>query len=404
MLQMHRRVAARLTVFVLVMLVVEFLDEFAYSALEAARPLIRDAFMLTYVEVSLITVVPVLVAILVEPVAGLFADTGKRRLLMVSGAILFGLGLILQGFAPIFSVFLVGATLQAPASGIFVSLAQASLMDDAPQRREHRMALWTFSGSLAVVTGPLLLAAMTALGSNWRPAFIGIGVLSLVVALSIALLPKNPALRSETADDVVNESNQSLRDRLKDVVALLRNRNVWRWLILLESSNLMLDVLFGLLALYMVDVVGVTPAEASLAIVVWTGVGLLGDFLLIPLLERVRGLIYLRFSASLTLILFPTFLLVNQWVGKLVLLALMGLFNAGWYAILQSKLYDTLDGQSGAVLIVGNAAGLFGTLLPLLLGMVAQRQGLEVAMWCLLAGPIALLIALPRPANSDDDV
>ncbi len=404
MLQMYRRVAARLTVFVLVMLVVEFLDEFAYSALEAARPLIRDAFMLTYVEVSLITVVPVLVAILVEPVAGLFADTGKRRLLMVSGAILFGLGLILQGFAPIFSVFLVGATLQAPASGIFVSLAQASLMDDAPQRREHRMALWTFSGSLAVVTGPLLLAAMTALGSNWRPAFIGIGVLSLVVALSIALLPKNPALRSETADDVVNESNQSLRDRLKDVVALLRNRNVWRWLILLESSNLMLDVLFGLLALYMVDVVGVTPAEASLAIVVWTGVGLLGDFLLIPLLERVRGLIYLRFSASLTLILFPTFLLVDQWVGKLVLLALMGLFNAGWYAILQSKLYDTLDGQSGAVLIVGNAAGLFGTLLPLLLGMVAQRQGLEVAMWCLLAGPIALLIALPRPANSDDDV
>jgi len=404
MLQMYRRVASRLTIFVLVMLVVEFLDEFAYSALEAARPLIRDAFKLTYVEVSLITVVPVLVAILVEPVAGLFADTGKRRLLMVSGAILFGLGLILQGFAPIFSVFLVGATLQAPASGIFVNLAQASLMDDAPQRRENRMALWTFSGSLAVVTGPLLLAAMTALGSNWRLAFIGIGVLSLVVALSIALLPKNPALRSETADDVVNESNQSLRDRLKNVAALLRNRNVWRWLILLESSNLMLDVLFGLLALYMVDVVGVTPAEASLAIVVWTGVGLLGDFLLIPLLERVRGLIYLRFSASLTLILFPTFLLVDQWVGKLVLLALMGLFNAGWYAILQSKLYDTLDGQSGAVLIVGNAAGLFGALLPLLLGMVAQRQGLEVAMWCLLAGPIALLIALPRPANSDDDV
>jgi FSR family fosmidomycin resistance protein-like MFS transporter len=96
------------------------------------------------------------------------------------------------------------------------------------------------------------------------------------------------------------------------------------------------------------------------------------------------------------LVLFPTFLLVDPWGLKLVLLSVMGLFNAGWYAILQGKLYDTLGDQSGAVLIVSNAAGMFSAIIPAILGFVAQAYGLNTAMWLLLAGPIALLIGLPR--------
>lgn len=381
----------RLTLFVFVMLVVEFLDEFAYSALEAARPLIRDAFELTYVEISLITTLPVLIAILIEPVIGLYADSGKRRTLMVGGGVLFSAGLIIQGLAPTFPIFLMGATFLAPASGVFVNLAQASLMDDAPQRRENRMALWTFSGSLAVVIGPLVLTAIIALGADWRLFFIGAGLLSLAATLWILRLPNSQALRTDGNGDELG-----IRENLRRAGRLLRRRDVWRWLVLLEFSNLMLDVMFGLLALYMVDIVGVSEAQAALAIVVWTGVGLLGDFLLIPLLERVRGLVYLRFSAVMELFLYPLFLLIEPWGAKLVVLGVIGLFNAGWYAILQGKLYDRLGDQSGAVLIVGNAAGIAGALVPLGLGIVAEAYGLDVAMWLLLAGPIALTIGLLR--------
>jgi FSR family fosmidomycin resistance protein-like MFS transporter len=38
--------------------------------------------------------------------------------------------------------------------------------------------------------------------------------------------------------------------------------------------------------------------------------------------------------------------------------------------------------------------------MPLLLGIVAQRYGLDAAMWFLLAGPIALLIGIPRHSSS----
>ena len=85
----------------------------------------------------------------------------------------------------------------------------------------------------------------------------------------------------------------NLKDGVVNALRALRRGEVLRWLTLLQFSDLMLDVLLGFLALYFVDVVGVTPAQAGLAVAVWTGVGLLGDFLLIPLLERVRGLSYL---------------------------------------------------------------------------------------------------------------
>lgn len=90
-------------------------------------------------------------------------------------------------------------------------------------------------------------------------------------------------------------------------------------------------------------------------------------------------------------------MLVEPFTAKLVLLGIIGLFNAGWYAILQGQLYDALGEQSGTVLVVGNATGVIGAALPVLLGVVAESFGLDVAMWLLVVGPIAQIVALPRP-------
>jgi MFS transporter, FSR family, fosmidomycin resistance protein len=169
-----------------------------------------------------------------------------------------------------------------------------------------------------------------------------------------------------------------------------------RWLLLLQFANLMLDVLFGFIALYFVDVSGLSPEFAALAVSIWTGMSLLGDFLLVPLVERVRGLDYLRVSVILELLLFPAFLLAPQPWLKLILLGLLGLFNSGWYAIRQAHLFSSLPGKSGTVLALDTVSGLFGNLLPFGIGLAAQAFSLGRAIWLLLAGPIALLLYLPR--------
>jgi FSR family fosmidomycin resistance protein-like MFS transporter len=95
-------------------------------------------------------------------------------------------------------------------------------------------------------------------------------------------------------------------------------------------------------------------------------------------------------------VIFPCFLVVGPIAAKLVLMTMIGLLRAGWYAILQARLYQSLPGQSGVALALGNIAGLAGGLIPLGLGALAQSAGLGATMWVLLAAPIALLVGLPR--------
>jgi FSR family fosmidomycin resistance protein-like MFS transporter len=99
----------------------------------------------------------------------------------------------------------------------------------------------------------------------------------------------------------------SFAEGMRGALRTLRRHDVLRWLTWLQFSDLMLDILLGFLALYMVDVGKVTPAQAGMAVAIWTGLGLLGDLLLIPLLERVRGLDYLRWSALLEFVLYVAF-------------------------------------------------------------------------------------------------
>ena len=374
---------------ILLYLLIEFLDELVFGVSEAAWPLIRSDLGLTYIQIGLALSLPKLMASLIEPFIGILGDIWRRRILIVGGGILFTIAVLLTSQAEIFPALLFAFVLFNPSSGAFVSLSQASLMDSAPKRHDQNMARWTFAGSLGVVLGPILLGAVTLMGGTWRSVYLGLGILSLgVVSGARWILPNDTHLTWPGFGQ--------LWGGFKDAFAALRRGEVVRWLTLLEFSDFMLDILYSYLALYFVDVVGLTPANAAFAVGVWTAVGLIGDFLLIPLLERVEGLAYLRVSALVELLLFPVFLLTSNFYYKLLVLGLIGLFNAGWYAILKGRLYSSMPGQSGSVMALNQVGGLIGSFLPFGIGLAAERLGLEAAMWLMLAGPLALLIGLPR--------
>jgi FSR family fosmidomycin resistance protein-like MFS transporter len=403
-----RRALRRPAGFILLLLAVEFLDELVYGVGEAAWPLIRDDLALSYLQIGLLQGVPGIIAAFIEPFLGILGDTWKRWVLIVGGGVCFTLALVAVGLSPGFAVLLGAPVLFYPASGAFVSLSQATLMDQDPARHEHLMARWTLAGSLGVVAGPLLLGAGVLAGLGWRGVYFVLALLALgLTLLAWRRLRRTTTLPSPGGRGAGGEGERpdtqrqagglpALRLGFRLAFAALRRREVLRWLILLDFGDFMLDVLLGFLALYFVDVVGVSAGMAGVAVAVWSAVGLLGDALLIPLLERVRGLTYLRFSAGLMLALFAAFLLVPDYWVKLVLLAFMGLFNSGWYAILAGQLYSTLPGQSGTAMAVGSIFGLVGSAVVALLGLVAEVAGLPVTMWLLMLGPVAILVGLPR--------
>ncbi|HEX2267525.1 MAG TPA: MFS transporter [Actinomycetota bacterium] len=353
----------------------------------AALPLIRRDLRLSYQDVGVLLSVPTFISAAVEPTFGILADSGRRRLLIISGGFAFAAGLLAVASATGFPVLLAAFILIWPASGAFVSLSQATLMDMEPDLRERNMARWVLAGSVGVVTGPVLVAAVAGIGISWRMPVVALAVLG--GALAIGTL-RGPHLTRPTSDGL------NAWRILREAVRQLRNREVVRWLTVLQLSDLMLDVLLAYVALYFVDVVGFTPAAAGLAVLVSTVAGLIGEAAMLGILRRVPGLRYLRISAVLAAAVFVAFLLAPWPAAKLGAVAMLSIVTAGWYTVPNARLYDALPGRSGTAVALTSASDLVGALLPLSVALVAGRAGLGLALWICLLAPVALLILVPR--------
>jgi FSR family fosmidomycin resistance protein-like MFS transporter len=258
-------------------------------------------------------------------------------------------------------------------------------MDADPPQRARSMARWTLAGSFGYVGGPILLVVAVWVGVGWRGA---------IAALAVAALPLTfAALRFPSPQQ---DTAPPLGRAVRDALAAIRRGEVVRLLLTLEAADLLLDVFHGFLALYLVYGAGQTPSVAALGVGVWTGAGLVGDGLLLPVLRRTTGVRVVRVTALMSLVAYPCFLVVPGVVPKLVLLAALGLLNSGWYAIPKAWLYDELPDRSGTVVAVGGLGGIAGAFVPLLLGVLAGAAGIAAMMWVLLLAPVALLSLTPR--------
>ena len=350
---------------------------------------------------------PLLAGGLLELPLGVLAGEGRRRRLAVlGGGVLFVLTLLGVASAHSFAVLLAAFIAFYPASGAFVSLTQAELMDARPGRQAQMMARWDLAGSTGAVAGPLLLTAVLASGGGWRAAYLVLAGAAAVVWLATCLRgPLGLTAAAEATAGVAGGSGAgdgragrwAWGRRAREVGAALRCWGTLRWLILLEIADLLVDVFTGFLALYLVDVAHLSPATAALAIAVRLGAGLAGDAVLIGVLERgsvlARGgdLAVLRVTAVAAALLYPGFMLVPGVAPKLVILAVLSAVTAPWYPLLQARLYESLPGRSSVAVTLSSAAGLAGGLGPLAVGVTAQAFGLEWALAGLVVVPVVVL-------------
>jgi FSR family fosmidomycin resistance protein-like MFS transporter len=363
-------------------------DELVFGVQDSALPLIRGDLKLSYTAIGLLLSAPALAANLVEIPIGLLADSPRRRRLVLGGGVLFTAALVAVALAPVFGVLLAALAVLYPASGAFVALSQADLMDADTTRREQNMARWNLAGSLGALAGPGLLIAAVVVAAGWRGAYAAMAVAAAIVLCALVLTRVSRPAGAEPATGL----GQALRGALRS----LTRGEVLRNLLLLEVSDLMLDVLTGYLALYFVDVLGEPVWVGALVVAVRVASGLAGDFATIHLLERVAGLVYIRATAAATLLAYPLFLLLPSVGPKLAVLALVSLLSAGWYPVLQARQYESLPGQSGAQLAIGNVFRIAATPVPLLIGLAATRFGLGGALWIFAVSPLLLTVLLLR--------
>ena len=332
---------------------------------------------------------------------GVLAGQGRRRrLVILGGGIVFLFTLLAVASARSFAVLLAAFVAFYPASGAFVSLTQAEIMDARPHRQAQVMARWDLAGAAGAVAGPLLLTAVLASGRGWRADYLVLAGISALIWLGALLRGRPEADGQPTAAEAEEAEQRPWKVRVREIGPeigrALRDWCTLRWLLLIEVADLLVDVFTGFLALYLVDVVHMTPAVAALAIAVRLGAALAGDAALIVILERVSDLTVLRVSAAAAALLYPGFLLVPGVVPKLAVLAALSAATAPWYPVLQARLYGSLPGRSSVAVTLSCAAGLAGGLGPLAVGLVAQGFGLSWALAGLVLVPVAVLLVPGR--------
>lgn len=390
-----------------VALAVEFADELVDGVKGAALPAMQHSLGLNYTQLGLLASVPLLLGGLLELPLGLLAGQGRRRRAAVlGGGVVFVLSIAAVAFARDFAELLTAFVIFYPASGAFVSLTQATLMDAEPDRQARSMARWDLAGNAGAVAGPVLLVAVLAAHGDWRDGYLLVAALS--AAAWLAVLRTRPArdasasdtsasdasVREALADDASGTDETGSKETTDEPSVGLRDiighaRIAARWLVLLEVANLLVDGLTGFVAVYLVDVARLTPALAAIAIAIRLGAALAGDAALIIVLERFQerakeGTI-LRATAVAAAVLFPAFLLVPGAAPKLVSLAILSAVTAAWYPLLQARLYGATP--SPVAVTLSTAASLAGGLGPLAVGLAAQAFGLPWALAGLAAVP-----------------
>ncbi len=373
-------------------LAVELVDELFDGTKSAAMPLIRHDLGLSYVQVGLLAAVPVIAGSLIELPVGVLSGSGRRRRRVVlTGGVVFIGAVLAAGLARTFPVLLAALVVFFPASGAFVTLTQSALLDAGPDRRAQLMARWTLAGSVGAVLGPLLVAAVLGAGGSWRLAFVLVAVGGAISWLAVAAAGRAAEGTGQT-DDTKDDGWPGLRTAIQ----ISARAGAFRWLVLLQVADLLLDVFSAFLALYLVSAVHVSAAVAALGVAVRLASGLAGGALLIPLLERCQERALLRVSVLAAGLLYPAFLLVPGLAPKLVLLAALSIATAPWYPVLQAGLFRSLPGRSGLAVSLSSAAGLAGGIGPLVVGLLAQHFGLTWAMASLALVPVVMLAAPGR--------
>ncbi len=395
-------------------LAVELVDEMVDGTKSAAMPLIRHDLTLSYLQIGLLAAVPLLAGSILELPVGVISGSGsRRRRFVLAGGLVFIASVLAAGLASSFLGLLLALTIFFPASGMFVSLTQAALMDAAPDRRPRHMAWWTLAGSIGAVAGPLLVAVVLGAGGSWRLAFVLIAGFSTAAWGGVAWTGQR---RNARAGDAARFDGNGAEFGLtagenaaepawpgwRMAISVVRRSGAVRWLMLLEVANLMLDVPTPFLALYLVAVVHVSPPVAALAVAVRLAAGLAGDVILIRLLATRDSRRVIRAGVWAALALFPAFLVVPGLGLKLVLLAAVTIATAPWYPVLQAELYGSLPGRSGLAVTLTSASGLAGALGPLAVGVLAERFGLSWAMAALCIVPV-LMLAVPAARRRAPD-
>lgn len=343
-------------------------------------------------------------SLLVSPLSVL-VDHHDRRLPAVGGVAGYAASLLLMAAAPSLPLVLAAALLLGASSDLMVGACEVALADHGDDDLHRHVSRSNFLASVGDLAGPALFVAVAAFGGSWRAALLAGAALMAAYALLLATVPFPPrAVEASVASGLGGRAGVPWRDGLR----LLRDPTLW-WLAAASALFSQLDeAYFGFASAFLAGHRHLGPASAT---VVASGLVVGGLVTYARLSRRPAGPAAMpRAAAVLTL----SAVLVALVPGPIALAFVTTAFGAAvavFWVGLQSRQLRHTEGRVGAVTTLVGLLEQPGVLVPVAVGALADRLGLQSAMLAYAVVPALLVVlsgrlrgpALARPAPPPEE-
>lgn len=383
-----------------ILLSTALLDELTDGFLVVGIPLARDSFAMTYEQVGLVFTVGAIAALIIEPVINIASDHVSKRTPILCGMFSLVFAFALAGLAHQYTLLLLAVAVAYPAIGAAVGLAQAALVEQRPNAATRTLARWTLLSSVGDLLSPLVVAVTAATGGGWTAlSLIAAALWLLAGGLTLPTPFPKPIVSRETANDTPLPSVWA--DLRQAIGVALRDRLLLRWMGILLMATMIDEIFLGFTGLLLHDRLHASIATTSLLL----AFGMIGGMAGLLIMERVlarqadpqrMGIRMLPWLALLTLAGIVALLLAQAlWLAAIALFAI-GLGATGWYPVARAATYDRLPGRAGLARAITGLIMPLELILPTIVGVLAERLGLVIALGFLGLAPIGVLLLAPR--------
>jgi MFS family permease len=333
---------------------------------------------------AVVLVGPQIVAAVLEGGVAIVSDALDRRRLAAAGQVVLAAALLAAGCARSPWTLTFALAIAGAASGVACGAGQALLVLESASGAHRAMTRWTLFASVGDLLAPLVTAAAIAAGVSYRGAMVAVALVVAVQAASL-LRARSDGMTQASPPDVQS-------DVASGVAGALRERRLWAWLFAAAMCTLLDELVVALASLRLHQEQGVGEATSAGAAVAFA----LGSVIGAALADRVGSSQPPRWVlvASAVACAAPCGVLAGADHPALTCAALLGLgiTAAPQHALCQAFAYRELPDRPGAVQALGQAFVVVDVVAPLLLGLVADRFGLRVALGCLLAQPVVVTL------------
>lgn len=366
--------------------VVALLDELASGAPTIGAPDIERSFGLTHASTTLVIfVVPAIVGFVVEPFVFLLSDRYPRKWFVAGGLGTMAIASFVAALAPNAATLAGAIACWYVAAGASASVAQATLVDRAPEQGARTMTRWTLFAAVGDLLAPLALGGIAALGLSWRASFVLVGVALAIWCIAITA-SRFPTTQAAGDDEPARPSLlRALREALRDRVLLL-------WLLGVALCDLLDEILVVFASLHVRIDLGAGPGWQSAILAGLVVGGIAGLAVLDRLLARYSERTLLISSGLACVVSYVAWLAAPSLLASAILIVPVGATSSVLYPLAAARAYARCPGRSGVVLAASHLFTPIGLALPWLLGIVADRAGTFVALALLVVQPLGLAV------------